>query len=149
MSFERPSRALCQRVIVRAQGCCEYCFTQRQFSSNPLSIEHVVPNSRGGASDLGNLALACQGCNNYKYNHINSVDPVSGEEVAIYHPRTDIWREHFAWNNLYTEIVGLTARGRATVLRLRLNRPELLALRQILATANLHPPDYPTSWRNP
>lgn len=149
MSSERPSPALRQRVIARAQGCCEYCFAQRQFSSDPFSIEHVVPRSHGGSSESGNLALACQGCNNCKYCHFRGVDPVSGAEVALYNPRADIWSEHFAWNSLYTEIMGLTARGRATALRLRLNRPELVALRKILAAAGLHPPAYPTSRANP
>jgi hypothetical protein len=149
MSSERPSPALRQQVIDRAQGCCEYCFTQRRFSSDPFSIEHIVPRSRGGASEPGNLALSCQGCNNLKYSHFSGVDPVSGAEVPLYHPRADIWSEHFAWNSLYTEIMGLTARGRATVVRLRLNRPELVALRTILAAAGLHPPDYPTSRANP
>jgi len=46
-------------------------------------------------------------------------------------------------------IVGLTARGRATVLRLKLNRPEIVALRGILVTASSHPPDYPYTVTNP
>ena len=149
MSSERPTPAVRRQVIERAQGCCEYCFAQRRFSSDPFSVEHVVPRSRSGGSELGNLALACQGCNNFKYTHLSGVDPVSGAEAALYNPRADIWSEHFAWNDLYTEIMGLTARGRATVLRLRLNRPELVALRKILAAAGLHPPDYPTSQANP
>jgi len=82
-------------------------------------------------------------------SHLDGIDPVSGAVVALYHPRADIWSEHFTWSDLFTEIIGLTARGRATVLRLRLNRPELVALRRILAATGLHPPDYPTSRANP
>jgi hypothetical protein len=149
MSFERPSAALRQRVAERARGCCEYCFTQRRFSCDPFSIEHVLPRSRGGTSAPGNLALACQGCNNHKHTHLGGVDPVSGADVPLYHPREDIWSDHFAWTEDYTEIVGLTARGRATVLRLQLNRPAVVALRTILAAAHLHPPDYPCSQANP
>jgi len=143
MSSERPSVAVRQQVAERAQGCCEYCFTQRRFSSDSFSVEHIIPRSRGGTSEPGNLALPCQGCNNHKSRHVGGVDPISGAEVALYHPRTDTWSEHFAWTNDYTEIVGLSARGRATVLRLHLNRPEVVALRRILGAAGLHPPDYP------
>lgn len=145
MSSDRVSPALRQRVIDRAQGCCEYCFAQRRFSSGPFSVEHIIPRSRGGTSELGNLALACQGCNNCKYSHLTGVDPVSGVEAALYNPRTDQWSEHFAWNEKFTEIMGLTARGRAAVVRLRLNRPELVTLRTILVGAGMHPPEYPTS----
>lgn len=97
---------------------------------------------------MNDLALACQGCNNHKYNHISGMDPISGEEVPLYHPRTDTWSEHFIWTADFSEIVGITARGRATVLRLRLNRPEVVALRKVLAAADLHPPDYPYSQVN-
>src|SRR5438874_285463 len=103
MSSERPGVELRQHVEGRARGCCEYCFSQRRFSSAPFSVEHIVPRSRGGKTEPGNLALACQGCNNHKYAHVAAVDPISGEEVSLYHPRTDIWSEHFAWNNDYTE----------------------------------------------
>src|SRR5258707_6803474 len=146
MAFERPSLALRRRVDERARGCCEYCFSQRRVSSDPFSVEHILPRSRGGTTDADNLALACQGCNNHKHTHFGAVDPVSGAEVSLYHPRTDIWSQHFTWTADYTEILGLTARGRATVLRLQLNRLELLALRRILTQARLHPPDYPC-WR--
>ena len=149
MSSERPSLALRQRVAERACGCCEDCFTRRRFSCDPFSVEHDLPQSRGGTSEPGNLALACQGCNNHKHMHVGGVDPVTGAGVPLYHPRTGIWSEHFAWTEDYTEIVGLTARGRATVLRLQLNRPEVVALRTVLAAARLHPPDYPCTRTNP
>lgn len=149
MSSDRPRAAVRRQVADRARGCCEYCFTQRRFSSDPFSVEHILPRSRAGKTEPGNLALACQGCNNHKYRHVTGMDPVTGAEVALYHPRTDTWSEHFAWADADTVIVGLTARGRATVLRLRLNRPEIVALRRILAAAGLHPPDYPYTRPNP
>src|SRR6266404_5302545 len=140
MPSDRTSVLLRRQAVERARECCEYCYSQRRFSSSPFSIEHVIPRARDGTSDLNNLALACQGCNNHKYNHATGFDPVSGEEVQLYHPRRDIWSEHFTWTADLTEMVGLTARGRATIMRLRLNRPEVVALRRILAANRLHPP---------
>ena len=143
MSSELPGARVRREVLKRAQGCCEYCLCQRQFSPAPFSIEHIIPRSQGGTSDAGNLGLACQGCNNHKFTHTTGIDPVSMAEVRLYHPRRDVWRAHFAWTEDFTELIGLTACGRATIWRLRLNRPEIVALRQVLVAAGLHPPNYP------
>lgn len=39
------------------------------------------------------------------------------------------------------EIIGITAAGRATVVRLRLNRPGLVNLRAALRHFGVHPPE--------
>ena len=69
-----------------------------------------------------NLALACQGCNNYKYNRVYGTDSVTSEAVPLYHPRTDNWVIHFAWNDRCDLLIGLTSTGRATIVALELNR---------------------------
>ena len=55
-------------------------------------------------------------------------------------PHQQRWRDHFAWNEDATLIVGLTATGRATVAALKLNRPELVNLREVLYVTQKHPP---------
>jgi len=105
-----------------------------------FSVEHVEPLRRGGATTLDNLALACQGCNNHKYTKTDGRDPVSGECVPLYHPRQQRWRDHFAWNDNFTLIIGLTPTGRATVETLRLNREGIVNLRRILYAMGEHPP---------
>ena len=47
-------------VAERALYCCEYCQSQLKFSADSFSVEHIVPQSRGGSDDVSNLALACQ-----------------------------------------------------------------------------------------
>ncbi|MFP4009276.1 MAG: HNH endonuclease [Spirulinaceae cyanobacterium] len=136
-----PSSSLKQTVRERAQGCCEYCWSQEKFATQSFSIEHIYPLSKGGQTSLENLALACQGCNNYKYNKTQGKDPVNQELVSLYHPRQQQWQEHFAWNEDYTLIVGLSPTGRTTVTELRLNRAGLVNLRQILYTMGEHPPN--------
>ena len=54
------------RVIKRAQGCCEYCRSPGQYSPEVFEIEHILPLSVGGETTLSNLALACPACNRYK-----------------------------------------------------------------------------------
>jgi hypothetical protein len=106
----------------------------------PFSAEHIEPRSEGGATSLRNLAWACQGCNNHKYNRRSARDPVTGEAMPLFHPRTQRWAEHFAWNEDGTLIFGLSPSGRATVEALHLNREGLINLRRILFAAGEHPP---------
>jgi len=127
-------------IVERARGCCEYCRSQARFAVQPFSIEHIIPKSQGGSTTLENLALACQGCNNHKYTRTHGRDPISGEKVALYHPRQQRWRDHFAWNDDFTLIIGLTPVGRATVETLALNRAGLVSLRRVLFAMGEHPP---------
>ena len=123
----------------RARRRCEYCHSQARFSMQAFALDHITPRSRGGRTVPDNLALVCQGCNNHKYNHTQSVDPATNQLVPLFHPRRDVWRDHFAWNESFELIIGLTPVGRATVDSLRLNREELVNLRRLLYAAGEHP----------
>lgn len=127
----------------RADGTCEYCRSQERFATQYFSVEHIVPLQAGGGDDPKNLALACQGCNDHKYIKTDAIDPVSGEVVPLFHPRHDRWRDHFIWSHDFSQIIGLTAKGRATVEALRLNRPGLVNLRLALMIHGEHPPAEP------
>jgi hypothetical protein len=127
-------------VADRAKGGCEYCWSQALFSPDPFSVEHIVPRSRGGTSELSNLALSCQGCNNRKYTSIEALDRVTGELVPLYHPRLQPWSDHFTWNQNYLLLLGLSPTGRATVEKLQLNRAGVINLRRILRAFGEHPP---------
>lgn len=140
MSSSRPGSAVRQLVARRANGCCEYCLSQVDFTPDPFSIEHILPQSRGGSDDPGNLALACQGCNNRKFTSIQALDPISGEATPLFHPRLHVWREHFAWSDDFSQLVGISAIGRATITRLDLNRQGVVNLRRALARTGDHPP---------
>jgi hypothetical protein len=129
-----------EEVIGRALACCEYCYAQERFSPDPFSIEHIIPSSRGGTNDLDNLAFSCQGCNGHKYVGVRAIDPATGADVPLYHPRQQRWRDHFAWNTDYTLVIGMTPTGRATVEKLQLNREGLVNLRRVLHPLKLHPP---------
>jgi hypothetical protein len=128
-------------ITKRANGRCEYCQSQEKYSPDPFSIEHVLPLSKGGLTIADNLAFACQGCNNHKYIATEAIDPATGQSVSLFHPRKDVWSEHFVWNNDASLLVGLTPKGRATVEKLQLNRAGVVNLRQVLFLLSLHPPD--------
>lgn len=140
MSDERIPSDVRQLVVDRARGCCEYCRSQSRFAMQSFSVEHIIPLSKGGSSKADNLALACQGCNNYKYNKTESYDSITLQKARLYHPRQHYWADHFVWNEDYSLIIGLTPTGRATVETLHLNREGLVNLRKVLYQMGEHPP---------
>ena len=144
MSETESIAALKRQVAERAFGCCEYCRSQARFAVQPFSAEHIQPRSGGGKTDADNMALSCQGCNNHKYNKTTGTDPATGALVPLFHPRGQRWRDHFAWSEDGTQVFGLTATGRATVVTLRLNREGVVNLRRLLFAAGEHPPPEPT-----
>ena len=137
----RVSAVLRRLVIERARGCCEYCLSQASFSTQPFSVEHILPLDKGGLTASENLALSRQGCNNHKYNKTEGIDPVTRQRVSLYHPRQQAWSEHFAWNDDYSLIIGITPTGRATVETLHVNRAGIVNLRRVLYAVRQHPPD--------
>ena len=127
-------------IVERADNRCEYCQSPADYATETFAVEHIRPLSRGGTSDLNNLALACSGCNGRKYNKIEAPDPADGAMAPLFNPREQRWQEHFCWSGDYTQIIGLTPTGRATVETLQLNRPGLINMRQLLYTIGKHPP---------
>ncbi len=104
------------------------------------SVDHIVPPSDGGETELGNLALACQGCNGAKSTKRLCLDRLTGVLVDLFHPRNDRWSDHFAWSKDLLTIEGLTGKGRTTVETLRLNRAGVINIRRVLILEGLHPP---------
>jgi hypothetical protein len=140
MPEQRITGELRDYVTERARGCCEYCRSQVRYATQSFSVEHIVARANGGATTQDNLALACQGCNNHKYNKTSGRDLATGEYVALYHPRRDRWDDHFSWSVDFTLIIGLTPIGRTTVAELLLNRDGVVNLRRVLYTHGEHPP---------
>lgn len=127
------------QVIERAKARCEYCQTQQAIVGY-MEIDHIVPVSAGGSNDIDNLSLACHVCNHSKLDAETSIDAETGEEVSLFNPRHQKWSEHFYWNEDKTMIVGLTAIGRATIIRLKMNNAEIVKARSIWVAAGWHPP---------
>lgn len=136
----RPTKAQRDEVFKRAEGLCEYCQSQEKYSNSTFEVEHIIPISKGGEKILENLAFACSGCNKSKSDKVSAFDLQSQTETLFYNPRKDVWLEHFAWNEDFTEIAGLTAKGRVTIKGLKLNRKNVVNLRKVLLIVGEHPP---------
>lgn len=63
----RQSRALSRKnILMRDRNTCQYC--GHIFSPGELTLDHVVPRSRGGPSTWENLVACCKTCNHKKGN---------------------------------------------------------------------------------
>lgn len=130
--------ALRRLIVDRAMDRCEYCGLSQEGQEATFHVDHIIPRAVGGETVAENLALACVSCSLRKAARQVAIDPQSGAEVSLYHPRRDPWHEHFQWEGVY--LIGLTATGRATVEALHMNRPLIRAIRDVEAALGRHPP---------
>lgn len=56
-------------------GVCHYC--NKEVGRDDLTMDHIVPLSRGGKSTKGNIVAACKECNSKK----NICCPLSGKNI--------------------------------------------------------------------
>ena len=130
-------RKLIELIWSRAKRCCEYCRMRQALQGASFHVEHIMPRAKGNASHEANLAFACPSCNLHKSDRIHAVDPLHGGSVPLFHPRRDLWREHFEWAD--ARLVGKTPVGRATVDVLRLNEPRRIRIREAEARFGMFP----------
>jgi len=63
------SRALSRKnILLRDRNTCQYC--GEVLPSGELTLDHVVPRSRGGTSTWENLVACCHPCNRRKGNQL-------------------------------------------------------------------------------
>ena len=58
--IQKPTRAL---IYQRDDNTCQYCGSQKK-----LTVDHVIPRSRGGQDTWENMVVACSSCNTKKGN---------------------------------------------------------------------------------
>jgi len=127
--------ALERLVRTRAAGRCEYCRLPQAGTRVPLEIDHIIARKHRGCTLAGNLALSCYYCNVYKGPNLTGRDPATGKVTRLYHPRRHKWAYHFRFDG--SVLIGRTAIGRTTIDVLRMNHPQLVALREILIAAGI------------
>lgn len=93
----QPSRRVTfsrRNVFKRDRFTCQYC--NRQPGHDELTIDHVIPRSKGGESSWANCVLACIQCNSKKADY-------SLEEIGMRlkkTPEPPAWRPIYAAQNL-------------------------------------------------
>ena len=121
------NQLLIRSVWERAHRRCEYCHMPASSYVGSFHVDHIIARQHGGEGTLENLALACLHCNQRKGPNIAGRDPETGEIVPLFHPRRDLWDEHFQWNG--ADLIGRTKSDRSTIRVLAINDPAFRAVR--------------------
>lgn len=119
---------------------CEYCLTSEQVTGIALEADHIIPHSQEGPTSKANLCRACSSCNTRKGEQTQALDPETKHLTPLFNPRHQHWSEHFIWSDDGTQIIGLTACGRATIEALQMNNARLVHARRLWASVGWHPP---------
>lgn len=134
-------KALRRRIAAQARYRCGYCLTLEAVSGIPLTLEHLIPKAKGGEDTEENLWLSCRLCNEAKGVLIEALDPETNATAPLFNPRIQVWTDHFMWSDDQSQIIGITAIGRATVRALSLNSELRIRARLLWIEAGWHPPE--------
>jgi hypothetical protein len=127
-----------QQVCERAGGLYEYCHLPDAYTTLPFQIDYIIAEKHGGLTTLDKLAYCCLHCNAFKGPNIAGVSQATGDIVRLFHPRKDLWNEHFTWDG--SRLLSSTAIGRVTIAVLAINAPYRLEVRQMLIAEGAFPP---------
>lgn len=136
----RISKDLDQKIRRQAKNRCGYCQSPQELLPFKLEIEHIHPQTLSGESVEDNLWLACRECNAHKAAKIKAVDKLTGKIVRLFNPRRQNWHKHFEFSRDFSEIIGKTACGRATVEALQINNVYQTTARSAWSETNKFPP---------
>jgi hypothetical protein len=126
-------------IAERANHRCEYCHAPELVFNFPFEVEHITPLSQQGTNDESNLALACRSCNLRKGIRISGIDNDSNSEVQFFHPRQNLWGEHFQIDTEAGMVMEITAVGKVTVENLKMNSAAQVAARKLWIRLGLFP----------
>lgn len=60
-----------------------------------MTVDYIVPQAHGGETQFENPCFACLCCNEFKGSAVTAQDPNTGQMTPLFHPRQQIWDEHF------------------------------------------------------
>lgn len=129
-----------EKIRGDAKNRCGYCLNPQELMPYKLEIEHIYPKALGGETIEENLWLACRECNAHKSKKIKGFDILTEKTVKLFNPRQQIWREHFEFSQDFSEIIGKTPCGRATVDALQMNNSYQTTARLAWVETSKFPP---------
>ncbi len=86
-----------RNIYKRDRYTCQYCGLQP--GSEELTIDHVLPRSRGGTSTWENCVLACLNCNKRKADKL----PDEARMPLRKAPFRPKWKPMYAWHSMRIE----------------------------------------------
>jgi len=98
-------------VVWRDQNQCQYC--AKKFKTCDLTIDHILPKSRGGTKSWTNLTTACKKCNQAKGNKTPSEcgmyplrKPSQPQSTIMFYLKrgaiNDLWQDYL-WEKVMAE----------------------------------------------
>jgi len=115
--FQKIDHNVCfsrQNLAIRDEYRCQYCNTVHHL--NDLTIDHVVPRSKGGKTDWDNCVIACKQCNNTKGSKLwkprRTPKTPTYYHMAALRSRFPFHVKHSSWldyipNGEYNEIISV------------------------------------------
>lgn len=109
---KRTVRLNRRNIFARDENRCQYC--GKRFPTSELSLDHILPSSRGGDTSWENLACACIDCNVKKGGrtpeeaHMKLIRPAVRPKqspllaVKLDNPKYQSWRTFL--NNAYWSV---------------------------------------------
>jgi len=106
-----------RNIYLRDRFHCQYC--GKSYVSEQLTIDHVLPKSRGGHTAWDNVVAACYRCNFSKGSNI--VHPTSPPHEPSYWEMVGIakslplripdpqWQDYLQWPNPLVQVIDLKA----------------------------------------
>ena len=147
-------------VQARARDACEYCLMP---TNSLFHVDHVIPTGFVESAHLDplvprpegvpefdhldNFAWSCPFCNVFKGRQLTA--RVGRQRIPLFHPRRQIWAEHFVLAEQHLLILGTSPTGVATARALRFNdsRPRgPLTTRYRAITSAFYPPAWARPW---
>ena len=130
MSRNIPEK-LRYQVAAKADFRCEYCLIPAEDSFFGFQVDHIISKKHGGATQLDNLAFSCPDCNRHKGSDLATILDNSDELIRFYHPRLDLWNEHFEIHST-GYIADKSKIGKATIKIFDFNHPDRIIERRLL-----------------
>jgi 5-methylcytosine-specific restriction endonuclease McrA len=98
-------------LLLRDEYTCQYCGSQPGREN--LTIDHVIPRSRGGRTEWENVVAACAACNRRKGNRT----PDEASMKLLHHPhRPRFWAMALLTmsnNDVWRKYLGVSSNGYA------------------------------------
>jgi hypothetical protein len=129
--------AIRRAVADRAQNCCEFCLVPQSRTTYSFQFDHVIARKHRGETTAENLCLTGPWCNSHKGTDLNGIDDDTGNVVALFNPRKQVWIEHFQLDGAL--ILGISETGRTTIATLKLNDLDQVAFRTALLDLGVYP----------
>ncbi|WP_312371527.1 HNH endonuclease [Lachnoclostridium sp.] len=121
------SKKLNALVIIRDNSTCQMCGKNVKDDHIRVHIDHIVPLSWGGKTELDNLQVLCSNCNEGKKNFVEGENPELMQKISIASntkERLKLYFEHYSNRHIEVDKLSVIARTREWTRQLRYLRSE-------------------------